>query len=438
MNLKDMQARQAAILTEQAAVADEGNEERYNELQTEFDTLTTDIDTAETRATQIAANKALVVEREARAAKIVTKPLALVSNGRVEVSNENRAMFPTMGDQALEIYFRAKNNGRNKMGGVYEARASHGYNESSDDQGGMLVQEDLSIEMATEAIDGDTGILSRMSRQDLSGNSLKIVRPVDYDFSSASNGVGQVYWVGEAGAITPSKGKTEARRYELKKAGMILPITDDLLADSAAMGSFINAEVPGKLNRSMVNKAINGNDPATMSGILHANALIEVPKEGSQDSDTVVFENVLKMYSRMLPSSLSRAEWLISGDVMLQLQQMNLAVGTGGLPVFLPPGMAAAAPNGALLGRPITITQFCPKLGDKGDMIFADLSKYKLARKVGEEINVAVSIHFYFDTMENAFRFYVRVDGAVYPSQAYTPANGGSTVSPFVTLAERT
>ena len=41
------------------------------------------------------------------------------------------------------------------------------------------------------------------------------------------------------------------------------------------------------------------------------------------------------MFARMLPSSMNRAAWIVSPDVIPQLYTMSLSVGTGGAPMLV-------------------------------------------------------------------------------------------------------
>jgi HK97 family phage major capsid protein len=88
------------------------------------------------------------------------------------------------------------------------------------------------------------------------------------------------------------------------------------------------------------------------------------------------------------------------------------------------------------LGRPIIPTQACQTLGDKGDIIFADLSQYMTAVKTGG-LRTDVSIHLWFDYDTLAYRFILRIAGQPWWSSSISPKNGSNTLSPFVTLDER-
>jgi hypothetical protein len=61
-------------------------------------------------------------------------------------------------------------------------------------------------------------------------------------------------------------------------------------------------------------------------GVLDANnnAAVEVAKESGQNADPIVWENIVKLYARMLPVSLGRAVWVCSIDISPELATMAL------------------------------------------------------------------------------------------------------------------
>jgi HK97 family phage major capsid protein len=164
--------------------------------------------------------------------------------------------------------------------------------------------------------------------------------------------------------------------------------------------------------------------------------LVTVAKEVGQTAKTLVFDNIIKMWMRMYAAGRTNAVWFINSDTLLQLMTMNMAVGTGGIPVYMPANGLAGQPYGTLFGRPVIEIEHCQTLGTTGDVILADLSQYYLGRK-STDIESASSIHLRFDYGETAFRWIVRVDGQPSWSSDITPKNGSNTVSPIVALATR-
>jgi len=180
---------------------------------------------------------------------------------------------------------------------------------------------------------------------------------------------------------------------------------------------------------------INGTGAGQPLGVMNSPCLISVAKEAGQAAATIVAENVIKMHARLWGGSRNNAVWLINQDIEPQLHTMSLAVGTGGIPVYMPAGGLSQSPYGTLYGKPVIPVWQCQTLGTKGDIIFADLSQYLLAEKGG--IDAASSIHVRFVYDETAFRFVMRVDGQPWWNSALTPYKGTQTQSPFVVLDTR-
>jgi len=119
---------------------------------------------------------------------------------------------------------------------------------------------------------------------------------------------------------------------------------------------------------------------------------------------------------------------------------MSIAVGTGGVPVYMPAGGAAAAPYGTLFGRPVIPIEQCPVLGDAGDIMLADFSQYKAIDKGGLQGDVSIHVRFIYD--ESVFRFVYRFDGQPVLASDITPFTAGATtatdtLSHFVRVAAR-
>jgi HK97 family phage major capsid protein len=133
----------------------------------------------------------------------------------------------------------------------------------------------------------------------------------------------------------------------------------------------------------------------------------------------------------------ANAVWLINQDVepaLFSLAFDNLA--TDKVPVYLPANGLSGQPYATLMGKPVIPTQACETLGDNGDIIFADLTKYLIALK-GGGMRIDVSMHLYFDYDATAYRFIMRVGGLPWWSSYITPRDGSSYLSCFVALAER-
>ncbi len=182
---------------------------------------------------------------------------------------------------------------------------------------------------------------------------------------------------------------------------------------------------------------INGTGAGRPLGILAAGCLVGQTAETGQAAATVVYENIAKMWSRLFARSQQNAVWLINQNVWPELFGLNLAVGTGGSAVFLPPGGLSGSPYSTLMGRPVIPIEQCQTLGTVGDIILADFSGYILATKGGMQTDMSIHVRFIYD--EEVFRFVYRADGQPVLASALTPYKGGATAtqSHFVGLATR-
>ncbi len=380
------------------------------------------------------------MERQERIRTAMEAPEGAPASRPAPQRQEDRPQdhFSSLGQQLMCV----RNAGR--VGGhidprLFRAAEASGLSESVPSDGGFLVQQDFTNELLQDTI--KTGILAaKCRRQPISSNANSIkINGVD-ETSRASTRYGGIlgYWEDEAALKTKSKPKFRKIELSLKKLIGLCYATDELLEDAAALEGFIRLAFPGEFGFLLDDAIINGVGGGQPLGILNAGCLVTVAKETGQKADTILAENVEKMWSRMFASSLPTAEWFINQNTYPQLFQMSHAVGTGGIPVFIPPGGLSTAPYGALFGRPVTPIEQAASLGDKGDIIFADLNGYILAEKGG--IKADMSIHVRFEYDESVFRFVLRVDGQPMRSSALAPYKGSSTndtQSHFITLAER-
>jgi HK97 family phage major capsid protein len=168
---------------------------------------------------------------------------------------------------------------------------------------------------------------------------------------------------------------------------------------------------------------------------LNAGCMVSVAKEAGQAADSILYQNVLKMSSRLMASSRPNSIWIINQDCEPQLHQMSLAVGAGGSTVYTPMGGASQAPYQTLFGRPVVPIEQCPVVGDTGDIMLCDFSKYIAIDKGGIQSDVSIHVQFKYD--EQVFRFVYRFDGQPMLASAISPFSGGDDLSHFVKLAER-
>lgn len=244
------------------------------------------------------------------------------------------------------------------------------------------------------------------------------------------------YWGEESAALTDANPKFGRVVLDAKKLTGLSVVPNELIQDSAiSFSALIERLWPMTLAFEEDSAFMTGSGVGEPLGFLGSNnsASIPVDAESGQEADTVLYENVVNMYSRMLPSSLSRAVWLVSPRVLTQLLTMTISVGTGGAPVFVV--NATASPTMTMFGRPIHVTEKASALGNRGDISFVDLTYYLIGDR--QSMTAASSTDWKFGNDQTAYRVIQRVDGTPWIKSAITPKNGDLSLSPFVELAAR-
>jgi HK97 family phage major capsid protein len=301
--------------------------------------------------------------------------------------------------------------------------------------GGFLVPEAFRAELLSLSLENS---VVRPRARIVPMDTSRVIYPYIDDTSHASNVFGGVqgYWTPESGSMTDVAATFGRLALEAWKLTAFANVPNELIADSAvSFEAFIRSTFPQALAYFADVAFLSGSGAGQPLGILTSGnaARVSVAKESGQAADTIVWENIVKMYARMLPQSLSNAVWVVSPDVFPELATMALSVGTGGGPVWLNNGVGG--PPATILGRPVVISEKVENLGDQGDINFIDFSYYLVGDR--QAMTVASSEHFRFQNGETSFKFVERLDGRPWLQSALTPRNGGPTLSPFVTLDAR-
>jgi len=363
------------------------------------------------------------------------RPFTLQGPGGGAVGHSD-GLFRSLGEQAQAIA-RAAMPGSEVDSRLYSIRAASGLSETVPSEGGFMLQQDFSTALIQGAF--DVGLVaSRCNRIPISAGSSGIKLPMVDETSRVTGsrwGGVQSYWLAEASEKQKSKPKFRLCELSLKKLVGVCYATDELLQDATALDVVLRQAFIEEIAFMVDDAIINGLGTGQPLGILNSGALVSVTPESGQHL-TVVWENIVKMFSRMPGRNRKNAVWFINQAVEPQLFSMSLAVGVGGIPVYMPSGGASAAPYASLFGRPVIPIEQCSALGILGDVLFVDPTSYILIDKGG--IQTDVSIHVQFLTDESVFRFVYRCDGSPAFAAPITPFKGSLTLSPFVALGTRT
>jgi len=303
-------------------------------------------------------------------------------------------------------------------------------------EGGFLVERTVATEIISRGY--EESLLAPLCRQvpigeNSDGLSVNVVDETSRATGSRWGGV-QAYWRGEGATVDASKPKFKRLDLPLEDLMALCYATREMLRDATQLGAIIEQAFSEEIAWMLDDAIINGTGAGQPLGVLNAAALVEVAKEDGQAADTIKTTNLSKMWARLWTRSRRNAMWLINQDVEPQLDELAIVAGTAALE----PRFITYSPEGVMRikGRDVLAVEQAKTLGDKGDIILVDLSQYVLIDK--DDIEMAESVHVRFIYAESVFRFMYRVNGQPFWTSALTPANGSNTLSPYVTLAERT
>jgi len=346
--------------------------------------------------------------------------------------------FEDMAHFTKEVFRSDTNRGSERMREWDAAiRKTAGYmHEDGEDGEGHLIPPEFKAEIDVIALEES---IARPRVRELPMATGILTIPVVNESSRASTFYGGVNMTWENEGATGTETKPTFGKIKLianKLSGKVY-ISDEMMSDSPISVGPLVSRMFGEAKAFIIDEAIlTGSGVGKPLGAFNASnpCLISQAKETGQTADTIIAENILKMWMRLPASSRGKAIWIANGDAFLQLATLSLAVGTGGTTV----GLVKDATQGAsatLLGRPLFLSEKMATLGDANDIGLCDLSKYYFGTKGGGRIASSTHARFIYD--EACFKFSDRVDGQPALLSAVTPRKGSNTLSPMVGLAER-
>lgn len=322
-----------------------------------------------------------------------------------------------------------------KRDAMLEVQNSFGSEVPAD--GGFLIPEVLRSEILQVALED---AVVRPRAQVIPMNSLRVPIPMIDVTSNVSSVFGGVvcYWTEEGAQLVESQASFGRVVLDAKKLTAYAEVPNELLADAPAFSSFFDTIFPRAIAWFEDIAFMTGTGVGEPMGFINCPASVQVPTESGQATKTIVWENIVKMYSRMLPTALGRAVWIASIDTFPELATMALSVGTGGGPVWMGnytnPG--TNTPPVTILGRPVYFTEKTPALGTTGDISFVDLAYYLIGDR--QMMQSMSSEHYKFQNDKTAFRVIERLDGRPWIQSPITPHNNSTnSLTPFVQLASR-
>lgn len=362
--------------------------------------------------------------------------VAVVESVRDNTHDDPRRGFANFGDFAARVRGAAfgTRTGQAMDGRLIPlaAQPTTAANEGAGADGGFLVPPEFARNIFMLSL-GEDALLPLTDEIPVEGNTM--VFPKDETTPWGTNGI-RAYWQAEASTAQQVKPVLSAMELRLKKLMALVPVTDELNADTSALNAYLPAKVALSIRWKTNDAILFGSGAGVPLGALNGSAAVVQAKDSGQATGTLTTSNLLNMMSRLPPDSFGTAIWMINNTVIPALGQLTL----GNYPIFLP----IMSPNGAisgaikwtLLGRPVVVTQHAKAFSSQGDVLLLDMKYYQAITKA-EGVRTDTSMHLYFDADAIAYRTTFRMDGQPKIVNPINPANGSTTLSPFVQLASR-
>jgi len=324
-------------------------------------------------------------------------------------------------------FFAAALSGRHHPGLIKNSMS-----ETIPSDGGLLIPSEIAANIHAVSLENEL-VMPRSYVQPMRSNTIKIPAMSIGDHGTNLFGGFTASYTAELGTIGEHSPKARAMELNAKKLTGLIRFSSEL-----------NADVPGGMSQieKLCGKGLawyrdraflKGTGAGQPLGILNAACTVEVEKATGQSKDTIMYQNLTEMMSRMFAGSFSNSVWVCHQTTIPQLLTLTLAVGTGGSAV---PVMTESNGEFKILTRPVIFTEKMETLGDKGDIMLADFSQYVVGLREGMRFDT--SIHVAFESDEILSRIIERHCGQPLWDSALTLEDGSTTVSPFVVLEERT
>lgn len=253
----------------------------------------------------------------------------------------------------------------------------------------------------------------------------------DHDQSSGELFGGlKMEFLAEEGTGTKQTAKLRLITLDAKKGAIYIDASNELVSDGLGFESQLETALKKSISYGFDKYFLTGVGGGMPQGVFASPALITVSKEGAQVAGTIEYANLVKMFARQLNKS--RAVWLFNDNAVPQLLEITIPIGTGGSHV---PLLKENSGKFTIFGRPVYFTPIMPALGSAMDCGFIDFGSYAIGMR--KEVSIDKSNIPGWTTDVMSYRIIVRFDGMGTLDAAITPENG-DTMSPFVTIEERT
>jgi len=252
------------------------------------------------------------------------------------------------------------------------------------------------------------------------------------DQTGSTSGVANLYggvipkWTAEAASKEETQPAFRQMEIIAHKLICYTEASDELLADSAiGLETLLSTLFGGAIANEEEWAFINGSGAGQPLGIVSAGCGVTI-RHARAAAGAIGINDVFNLLSHFMGQS---PIWLAYQSTMPQILSMN---GPAGNPSYVWIGNGRDAMPTTLMGFPVYFIENCSTLGNEGDLILADWSKYVIGDR--QTTTVDASKHFRFQNDLTAWRAVHRVGGRPWLSAPLTLRDGTTEVSPFCLL----
>lgn len=300
--------------------------------------------------------------------------------------------------------------------------------ETTPSDGGFLCPSEMSSSIFSHALE-DEIVSPRAWVLPMRSNEISIPALELSDQSSSLYGGVTFSWTEEGGSLLEKNPKSRKIQLHPHKLTGFVKYSSELAQDMVGGMNRFEMIIAKALAFTKDTSFLTGSGAGQPLGVLNAPCTIEVDPEGGQAGNSVLYENLANMLSRLYAPSVKNSVFVISQSCIPQLLQLSVNVGTGGSHV---PVLTESNGEWKILTRPVIFTEKLPALGSRGCVLLADFSSYIIGLR--SEIRIDNSIHVAFETDEIVSRLITRFDGCPVFDKPLVLSDGTTSVSPFVVL----
>jgi HK97 family phage major capsid protein len=249
-----------------------------------------------------------------------------------DIKKENRSIIEVIGGPATDRTWAGMFNQSRKLEvNEEEIRAFRASMvEGIPSSGGIIVPEPLAAQWLDDSIESEI-IRPKATVWAMESATRKVP---GWDAANQAGGVlfggFKMEFLSEEGEGNKQTGKLRMIQLSANKGAIFVDISNELREDGQGFESQLDRAMRTSIGYGLDQYFIGGSGAGQPLGIRNDPAKVTIAKESGQVKDTIIYENLTKMFARMYPAGQQRAIWLANSTVIVPLLSLSISVGTGG------------------------------------------------------------------------------------------------------------